>query len=307
MRVMSSCITLCFMVLFPLIPGAAHGERDLQPDRDLQFLQEDLDSGFAQMDQAFNQEGELSPEETYYLGRAVAANILEYYTPYRQNPALTDYLNHICGALVLNSSKPVIFNGYHVLILDSPEITAFATSGGHIFISLGIVAAADSEDALAAVIAHEIAHIHLDHGVELIQTMRLTQDLSTAGDRAAGIAGRGASLEACRNRFAGAVRAVVNALVVDGYTQAQEFEADSLALALLAAAGYNPASLIEVLQALETKQRSHPGGFNKTHPVPALRIAHIEQNIGNYPVPDTRAFRLPRYMRHTEGVILKTP
>lgn len=304
---MLSCITLCFMLLFPLTPGAANGEQDRQPDRELLFLQEDLDSGFAQMDQALNREEDLSPEEIYYLGRAVAANILEYYTPYRQNPALTDYLNQICGALVLNSSKPVIFNGYHVLILDSPEINAFATSGGHIFVTLGMVGAADSEDALAAVIAHEIAHIHLDHGVELIQNMRLTQDLSAFGDRAAGIAGRGASLEARRNRFAGEVRAMVNALVVEGYTQAQEFEADSQALALLAAAGYNPASLIEVLQVLETKQGSHPGGFNKTHPAPALRIAHVEGSLGNYPVSDTRTFRLPRYIQHTEGVILKNP
>jgi predicted Zn-dependent protease len=252
------------------------------------------------MDHAFDQEGEISPEETYYLGRAVAANILEHYTPYGQNPGLTDYLNQICGALVLSSPKPFIFNGYHVLILDSPEINAFATSGGHIFVTLGLVEAAGSEDALAAVIAHEIAHIHLQHGVELIQNLRLTQDLSAFGDRAIDIATREASLEARRNRFAGEVREMVNALVVHGYAQAQEFEADSQALALLAAAGYEPVSLIEVLQVLETTQGSHPGGFNKTHPAPALRRAKAEQSLGNYSVPDTRSFRLPRYIQHTE-------
>jgi predicted Zn-dependent protease len=264
------------------------------------FLQEDLDSAFTQMDHAFTQEDELSLEEVYYLGRAVAANILEYYTPYRQNPALTDYLNQICGALILNSSEPVVFNGYHVLILDSPEINAFGTSGGHILVTLGLVEAADSEDALAAVIAHEIAHIHLRHGVELIQNMRLTEDLSASGDRASGIAARGASPEARRNLFAGQVREMVNAMVVNGYAQAQEFEADSRALEILAAAGYEPAGLIEVLQVLKTKQGTHPGGFNKTHPTPVLRIANVEQTLGRYSVPDTRSFRLPRYIQHTQ-------
>ncbi|MDR3114293.1 MAG: M48 family metalloprotease [Treponema sp.] len=283
------------MALVPLTRGAAHGKQDRPPDQDLQFLQEDLDSGFAQMDRAFNEEEELSPEETYYLGRAVAANIMEHYTPYGENPTLTAYLNLICRALVLNSPNPIIFNGYHVLILDSQEINAFATSGGHILVTLGLLNAADSEDALAAVIAHEIAHIHLRHGVELIQNMRLTQDLSAFGDRAAGIASRGASTEVPGNRFAAAVREMVNALVVHGYAQAQEFEADAQALALLAATGYEPSGLIEVLQVLETTQRSHPGGFNQTHPAPALRIAQVEGILGKYPVPDTRSFRLFRY------------
>jgi predicted Zn-dependent protease len=299
MRVLASCITLCFIAFIALTQGAANGKQDVKAPRDGGFLQQDMDSAFSQMDSAFSQEEELSPEEAYYLGRAVAANILEHYTPYRQNPALTEYLNQICAALVLNSSESPVFNGYHVLILDSPEINAFATLGGHIFVTLGLVEAADSEDALAAVIAHEIAHIHLGHGAELIQNMRLTQELSTAANRAEGIAARGASPEARKNLFAGQVREMVNAMVVNGYAQAQEFEADSRALAILAAAGYEPAGLIDVLQVLKTRQETHPGGLNQTHPAPVLRIANVEQTLGRYSVPDTRSFRVPRYIQHT--------
>jgi predicted Zn-dependent protease len=303
MRIVPLFITLgCIGLVVPTY-SVANGEKDTksgQSTLDMGLLQQDIDTGFAQLDQAFNQEEELSPEEEYYLGRAVAANILEQYTLYLRNPALIDYLNHICRALVINSSKPVIFNGYHVLILDTQEINAFATSGGHIFVSLGLMEAADSEDALAAVIAHEIAHIHLRHGVDLIQNMRLTQELSASGDRAADIAARGTSLQAQRNLFAGQVREMVNVMVVNGYSQAQEFEADSLAMDLLAVTGYEPTSLIDLLQTLETAPGGYPGGFTKTHPAPALRIAKAKQTLLQYSVPDTRLFRLPRYRRVSE-------
>jgi predicted Zn-dependent protease len=248
------------------------------------------------MDTALAQAEEgVSPEDEYYLGRAVAANILEYYSPYWDNPALTDYLNAICGVLVMHSDKPLIFNGYHVMILDSPEINAFATSGGHIFVTRGLINGADSEDALAAVLAHEIAHIQLRHGVKLIENMRLAEDLSAASDRAGRIAGRGSPAEQRTALFISSVQEMVNAMLISGYAQAQEFEADTAALALLAKAGYAPSSLIDVLNALSQRQSLQSGGFNNTHPSPALRITNVERAIGRYRIPDTRSFRLDRF------------
>ncbi|MCL2128659.1 MAG: M48 family metalloprotease, partial [Treponema sp.] len=102
---------------------------------------------------------EITPEQEYYIGRAVGANILSTYRIWNGSPALTAYANRICNAITFNSPRPDIYNGYHVMLLDTDEINAFATSGGHIFLSRGIVTSAKSEDALAGVIAHEIAHI----------------------------------------------------------------------------------------------------------------------------------------------------
>jgi predicted Zn-dependent protease len=248
------------------------------------------------MDQGLSSAEDLSPEEEYYLGRAVAANILKRYAPYQGNPELTAYLNQICGALVVNSPQPTWFNGYHLILLDTEEINAFATPGGHIFITRGLAEAVDSEDTLAAVIAHELAHIHRRHGAALIKDMRLTEDLSASADRVLRIAGRGASPEDPMRLLTGQIRELVNVLVVNGYSQAQEFEADAEALSLLASAGYTPASLIEVLQILERTQGTHPGGLNATHPPPALRIANAEKTLHQYLVPDTRSFRLDRYI-----------
>ena len=107
-------------------------------------------------------------QDLYYLGRAVAANILAVYKPYTGNPDLTRYLNLICQAIVVNNPTIGLFNGCAVLILDSPELNAFASPGGHILVTKGLVESAASEDMLAAIIAHELAHVKLKHGMAII-------------------------------------------------------------------------------------------------------------------------------------------
>ena len=187
---------------------------------------------------------EITPEQEYYIGRAVGANLLNNYPVHTGNPPLTGYLNKICAAIVINSPKPEIFNGYHVLILDSNEINAFATSGGHIFVTRGLIGCANSEDALAAVIAHEIAHIQLQHSIKAIKTSRITQAIMITGTSAANVAGQYLDLKELTDVFDESVGNIVTTLVNNGYSQTQEFEADSLALSILASAGYTPSSLI---------------------------------------------------------------
>ncbi|MDR0568253.1 MAG: M48 family metalloprotease [Spirochaetaceae bacterium] len=251
------------------------------------------DDALAEMEKAFDrQKGELTPEEEYYLGRAVAANILEQYPPYLGNSGLTGYLNAICGALTVHSEKPEIFNGYHVRILDSDEINAFATSGGHIFIARGLLAAANSEDALAAVIAHEVAHVQLRHAAKQIEDMRFVQKLSEVAAQAT----EALRIEKETEVFSDSVSTMVDNLMTKGYSQTQEFDADSFALSLLAGAGYSPSALIDVLTVLEKQQPNQTGiGFDKTHPSPQMRLANAAAKVGNYQVEDTRSFRTARY------------
>jgi predicted Zn-dependent protease len=240
------------------------------------------------------EEEDAAPEDGYYIGRAVGANILAVYRPWDRNPRLNAYLNKICAAIVINSPQPELYAGYQVMILDSPEINAFATPGGHIFLTQGIVAGAPSEDALAAVIAHEIAHIQLQHSLKLINDLRLPHNPAEAADTAAVSASRTVSLER-KQLFANSVRELVNTMLTNGYSQAQEFDADSTALALMASAGYSPVSFVDMLTALERAQARQSGGFNRTHPSPRLRLANVERHIKNYPVEDTRIFRKDRF------------
>jgi predicted Zn-dependent protease len=238
---------------------------------------------------------EITPEQEYYIGRAVGANILTRYAIHHGTPELTLYLNKICTALAVNSPRPELYNGYHAAILDSQEINAFATSGGHIFITRGLLECTDSEDALASVIAHEIAHIQLQHSIKAIKTSRITNALLATGSSAVEVVTLGTSLAELTDIFDESVTEIVTTMVNNGYSQSQEFNADELALALLASAGYEPSSLMDMLRMLEKEQKAHPGGFNKTHPSPASRIARAAKKLDSYHVPDTRRYRKARY------------
>jgi predicted Zn-dependent protease len=288
---MNRKITLAVFCLFFIFSFllAAEGQGD-------QGSYQDINDALSQMDEAFESyQDKMTPEDDYYVGRAVAAAILKNYPLYTGDPELTRYLNKICLAIVINSRQPVLFNGYHVEILDSNELSAFATPGGHIFLTRALAACAGSEDALAAVIAHEIAHIQLRHAAGIIENQRLVQELSAAADRAASIAARELSAAERAVLFGESVRETVNTLLKNGFTQTQEFDADTAAMALLAGAGYNPVSLVDVLKVLEKSQKEHPGGFNLTHPSPALRINSAERRIGNYRLRDTRSYRQARF------------
>jgi predicted Zn-dependent protease len=259
------------------------------------IIDQNTANAISQSAQAISKANEdMTPEQEYYIGRAVGANILTSYRVWTGNPAQTTYLNRICNALVVNSPRPDIFNGYHVNILDSTEINAFATSGGHIFVTRGLIDNADSEDTLAAVIAHEIAHIQLQHGLKAIKNSRFQQAILVTATSAAGAAA-GMDVRELTNVFNESIGEILTTMVNNGYSQTQEFEADSFALSLLAAAGYDPGSLVTMLRSLERNQGRHPGGFNKTHPTPARRIDNVQKTLGQYRVQDNKSARQARY------------
>jgi beta-barrel assembly-enhancing protease len=228
---------------------------------------------------------EINPQQEYFIGRAVAANILATYKLYLSNQELTAYLNNICSAITINSPQPDAYNGYHVALLDSNEINAFATSGGHIFVTRGLVNAAKTEDALAGVIAHEVAHIQLKHSIKAIKNSRITQALLVTGTSAAGAAA-GMDVKQLTDVMNESVGEIVQTLVNNGYSQTQEFEADNTAMSLMAGAGYNPTGLIDMLKSLSSVQTSG-SGFGKTHPSPAQRITNAEKSVGRYKVADS--------------------
>ena len=222
---------------------------------------------------------ELTPEDEYRIGRSVAANLIKRYGVYN-DPELTSYLNLICGVLTLNSPMPVIYGGYHVQILNTSEINAFATPGGHIFLTRGMVNCATSEDALAAVIAHEIAHIQLHHGAGKIKDVKFTEDMTRIANRSAAIASKSTNnLQVRLNIFKSSTTELVNRLTTAGFDVQQERDADKLAVLLLHRSGYETSGLVDILRSLETGLRDHPSAFNRTHPAPGVRIRDAEQYL----------------------------
>lgn len=231
---------------------------------------------------------EFTPENEYYIGRSVAANIIQTYGIDKENFEMTEYLNEICGAITMNSEMPYLYKGYSVAILDTDEINAMATPGGHIFISRGLIQNTNSEDSLASVIAHEIAHIQLKHSMGVIRSTRITGavvDTAKAGILA------GISVAALKgsedisdedfkdlleitDKFATSTSAVVSTLVTSGFSKDQEFEADKKALFLMKDAGYDPSEMIEMLTLINEQDGEY--GWGATHPKPKDRIKNVK-------------------------------
>jgi predicted Zn-dependent protease len=180
------------------------------------------------------------------------------------------------------------------MILDSPEYNAFASPGGHVFLTKRLVEAATSEDMLAAVIAHELAHIILKHGLSMISDMGLTAEMATTADRAAEFSGNSPSAQRLMI-FRTSVSSIVDTMMRNGYSRPQEYAADREAVSILAASGYDPRALVDILRILQRVQRSQTGGFNATHPTPAQRIANVEGVARQYRIQDTRSYRVPRF------------
>ena len=215
---------------------------------------------------------QLSPEEEYYIGRAVAASIFSNYPPY-DNRALNAYLNKLGQGLALYSSRPEIYSGYRFISLSSAEVNAFATPGGHIMIARGLLRLVQSEDELAAVLAHEIAHVALGHGLSSVQGAKIAQIASEFAIDAGNAAGGNAA--AFTTVFGDSIADLARILIISGYSQTYEFQADLEARHILAAAGYDPNALSRLISRLPSRSQENPVGFAATHPEPISRLESL--------------------------------
>jgi predicted Zn-dependent protease len=210
----------------------------------------------------------ISDEEEYYIGRAVCAMILAKY-PLSQDQALTTYVNEVGQTVARKSSRPNPYKGYHFAVLDSSEPNAFACPGGIILVTKGMIRNCANEDELAAVLAHEVAHVANKDGINSISKARWSQVLTTAGTEAArqygGAAGSLVGL------FEGAIDDVFKTIVVNGYSRSAEEAADQGSVSTLTRTGYNPAALTTVLG----KMSSGGGGIMRTHPATSDRLAKL--------------------------------
>lgn len=217
---------------------------------------------------------DFTPEQEYYIGRSVGANILLKYKPY-DNKQLTNYLNLIGKACSLASMRPETFGGYHFLALDSDEINAFAAPGGLIFLTRGLLKCCQSEDEIAAVIAHEIAHIQYKHGLQAIRQDRMTKALTAIAEEA--LKDQKTPNKELTDLFEGSIKDITTTLITNGYSQNQEYQADHGAMVILGNLGYSQGALIRVLQTMRKRFNPEALDFLKTHPAPESRIAEISK------------------------------
>ena len=223
---------------------------------------------------------DFTPEQEYYIGRTVGAVITNKYKPYK-NERANAYINLLGQTLANASDMPETFNGYHFLILDSDEINALSAPGGLIFITRGILRCCRDEDAVAAVLAHEIGHVQFKHGLQAIKKSRITSALLILGTEGAKTFG-GEDLANLTSTFEGSITDITSTLVNNGYSRNFERQADVAAVTILKRVGYDPNGLVNMLKVMEKKLKPGSPDFAKTHPSPESRIADIQKHIGKY-------------------------
>ena len=201
----------------------------------------------------------LSDRQEVSLGKQIndqlVAGDIQLYT----GRNLNTYINDIGQRLVPYSERPNL--PYTFQVIDNSQINAFATMGGYVYVTTGLIKAADNEAQLASVMGHEIGHIGSRHAVEQLRETALAQGvLSAAGmDQNA------------------AVNIGVELALRRPNSRRDEFEADQLGLDTLTSAGYAPSAMVAFMEKL-LNQGSVPT-FLSTHPAVSDRIQALDQTI----------------------------
>jgi len=244
---------------------------------------------------------DLDPSEEHFIGRSVGAQILAM--PGYQisdDERLTAYVNRIGHAIVgTNDKVRRPFLDYRFAVLATDEVNAFACPGGLILLSKGLIAKTRSEDELAAVLAHEIAHVTLQHGVAAIQKANLAQAFTYLGAGAAQATMSKEDLDALTDLFDGSIDDIVQTLVTSGYSRESEEQADALGREFLANTGYDPQALARVLGNMQGE--GGQGGMFSTHPAPQDRTAALGPPLPFAGDPAAAAARRQRYLAATRG------
>ncbi|MFV0423146.1 M48 family metallopeptidase [Oleidesulfovibrio sp.] len=159
---------------------------------------------------------------------------------------------------------------FHTIKKD--ELNAFCLPGGKVFVYTGLFKAAQTEEQLAAVVGHEVAHALARHGAERYSTQVMLQ-VGQVGTAVA--VGSQASPEVTQAVLAAyGVGASVGVMLP--YSRTHEYEADRIGLILMAKAGYNPESAVILWENMAKQGGPKPPEFLSTHPADANRIKAIK-------------------------------
>lgn len=267
-----SCRQYCFILilsicLLPAITLAAEDFRTRKSAADMIIKEDDV-------------------KAEIQFGREVAARILGRY-PLNYDEQLTRYTSLVGKSIALYSSRPEIEFRFGILNTDS--INAYASPGGYIFVTRGALREMKDESELAAVLAHEIAHVSERHVVKEL-------NIYAAEDSPIGVFARlfGAAGDPAKVSFLKTVDKAMEILFERGYKMEDEREADNIGVILLRLAGYDPTALKRYLERIKEIKGEGMRVMN-THPSFDKRLKGIDDTLRkegleglNYPARNER-------------------
>lgn len=229
------------------------------------------------------------------LGRAFMRSVRKA-LPVMDDPLATAYIESLGRSLV--EADPTAAGSYTFFLIDEPVINAFAGPGGNIGVYAGLVLAAQTESELAAVMAHEIAHLTQRHLMRMVEDQQQATIPTAALMIAAAILGAQVSPDAGAAAIAGVQAAAIQRRI--NFTRENEREADRIGIQTLATAGHDPFAMAGFFERLSRATRVYESDapeFLRTHPVTADRIADSlgrAETFGVRQRPDSQGFLLTR-------------
>lgn len=224
----------------------------------------------------------LSPSAERQLGeqfmRQIRASV-----PLIRDSQIAEYIQALGLELVATTD-----NGqrqpFNFFVIDNPNINAFAIPGGFVGLNAGLIAVMDTEDQLAGVLAHEIAHVTQRHHARASASgtrTKLTTALAVLAAIVIGQSNPQAGHAALAAGLAASQQSIIN------FTRLNEYEADRIGIEVLADANFTPAAMAQAFEILRRKNSLNTSGaqieYLRTHPLDNNRIAEAKNRAADLP------------------------
>jgi predicted Zn-dependent protease len=211
----------------------------------------------------------IGPEEEKVIGDSVALEIVGKYGGLVRDEAIMQRVNLVGRSLARYSDRPEL--NWRFGVLESPGVNAFSAPDGYVFITRGLYALADTDDILAAILGHEIAHITGKHALTIVARndafgAGMNQLVQRSGDLR--------TVDAQLKQVNLGANLIVKTLFEKGFDPATEYNADLTGRQLAVTTGYAPGGLRTVLARLQDTSAGKQKAFS-THPPLAERIKRL--------------------------------
>ena len=192
----------------------------------------------------------ISEDRERSIGQSEHPKIIKEFGGVYEDVNASAYVAEIGGKLAAASERPDIPFTY--TLLDSPIVNAFATPGGYVYVTRGLLTLADNEAQLASVIGHELGHAVARHSAQRMRQATVAQlGLSILGQVA-----NTPTLNNVAGKFA--------SIYLKAFSRDHEYEADLLGIRYLARAGYDPQAASNFLSKISFTIQ--PADLIKTEP-----------------------------------------
>ena len=241
----------------------------------------------------------VSEAQEIAMGREAHGQVVQQFGVYEEKPEINRMVETIGRRIAASSDRPDL--PWTFTVLDSPMVNAMALPGGYIYVTRGMLERINSEDEVAGVLGHEIAHVTARHAAQRISRQQLAQFGMVLGAVIAG--------PEVLQQY-GQLADLAVTLLFQRYSRGQETQADLVGTDYMAEARFSPVGaerMLMALQRLNSGEDSAIDRYFQSHPDPAKRVrdvrgklAELQKTTGGASFPEPE--RAP-YLRRLEGMI----